>query len=203
MARFNRRSKTPEAALARAIAAIGEPQDVAVELNPIKWKSEPDAGGRWVSHCADPDRREKFSLREVQHIFRRACETGDHSGFEAFAELCGYNATATVPEALLAEALKRGGFGEARSGGNRTRPAKPDRQPPPAGRHARRARQYGRAGMTTIGCRECGRSIRRHNSNHLRCHQCYWVAGRVAAKAHNAVARAGAGGARFQTSRRP
>jgi DNA-directed RNA polymerase subunit RPC12/RpoP len=44
--------------------------------------------------------------------------------------------------------------------------------------------------MTTIGCRECGRSIRRHNSNHLRCHQCYWVAGRVAAKAHNAVARA-------------
>jgi hypothetical protein len=107
MARFNRRSKTPEAALARAIAAIGEPQDVAVELNPIKWKSEPDAGGRWVSHCADPDRREKFSLREVQHIFRRACETGDHSGFEAFAELCGYNATATVPEALLAEALKR------------------------------------------------------------------------------------------------
>ena len=107
MARFNRRANTPEAALGRAVAAIGEPQDVAVELNPIKWKSEPDAGGRWVSHCMDPDRREKFSLREVAHIFRRAAETGDHSGFEQFAALCGYDATPVIPEALLADALQR------------------------------------------------------------------------------------------------
>lgn len=106
MARQSRRTKTPEAALALAIDAIGEPGEVAVELDPVKWKSEPDAGGRWVSHCIDPDRREKFSLRQVQHIFRRACELGDHDGFADFAALCGYDAVPVIPEAQLAAALK-------------------------------------------------------------------------------------------------
>jgi hypothetical protein len=107
MARQQRRASTPEAALALACAAIGEPGEVAVELDPIKWKSEPDAGGRWVSHCLDPDRREKFSLRQVQHIFRRACEEGEHEGFAAFAALCGCTATPVIPEAALSEALQR------------------------------------------------------------------------------------------------
>lgn len=106
MARNHRSTRTPEAALRLACDAIGEPSEVAVLLNPVKWKAEPDAGGRWVSHCLDPDRRDKFSLRQVHHIFRLACETGEHEGFAEFARLCGYSVQAIAPEAQLAEALK-------------------------------------------------------------------------------------------------
>lgn len=106
VARTNRRTKTPEAALRMASDAVGEPSEVSVLLDKVKWGAEPDAGGRWLSHCLDPDRRAKLSLRQVHHIFRLACEAGEHEGFAEFARLCGYSVQAIAPEAQLAEALK-------------------------------------------------------------------------------------------------
>ena len=106
MARTNRTTKTPDAALRMACDAIGEPSEVAVLLDPVKWGAEPDAGGRWVCHCLDPDHRAKFSLRQVGHIFRLACEAGEHDGFAELARQCGYAITPIAPKAQLAEALR-------------------------------------------------------------------------------------------------
>lgn len=106
MARAHRTTRTPDAALRLAADAIGDPSEVAVLLDPVKWKAEPDAGGRWLSHCFDPDHRSKLSIRQMHHIFALACQAGEHDGFAEFARLAGYAVTPIAPEAQLAEALR-------------------------------------------------------------------------------------------------
>lgn len=102
MARESRRTMTPETALRLTIDALGGPQEVAVDLDPAKYEDAPDVGGQWISHCIDPDRREKLALRQMVRIFRRAHSENEHDGFRAFAKVCGYNAEPVLPATELA-----------------------------------------------------------------------------------------------------
>ena len=104
MTRTKRHVGTPERAVTLASEAIGEPKEVAVLLHPNKWKHRPDSGGDWLGHCLDPDRREKLDMHDIVAIFAEACRLGDHEGFEAFARLCGYDATPADIESELRHA---------------------------------------------------------------------------------------------------
>lgn len=65
-------------------------------LWPTKYRDRPDSGADWLAKCLNPARREKLDLSEVVAIFREACALGDHDGFSAFAQLCGYEHAAPI-----------------------------------------------------------------------------------------------------------
>lgn len=85
------RYTTPEAAVMKAIDEAGGPKHVGVTLRP-EYETAPDTASRWVHHCCEDSNRSKFGLRQLVWIFRAACRAGLHTGFIAFARLCGYRA---------------------------------------------------------------------------------------------------------------
>jgi hypothetical protein len=96
---------TGERALERAIDALGGLQSVGHMLRP---ELEPDAAGRWLSHCLQPRKRDKLSIAQILLIFREANSKGEHEGFEAWSRGCGYRAGQPItPESELAELQKR------------------------------------------------------------------------------------------------
>jgi len=102
------RRQTPETALGLAIGAYNGPKELAAELHATRFEDRPDAGARWIAHCLDPDRREKFSLRDLTKIFKLAHDAGSHEGFAMFARLCGYSAEPIIAtDAVIVELQER------------------------------------------------------------------------------------------------
>lgn len=101
-------TRTERECLRLAVDAAGGDKPVGAKLKP---EHDPQDAGRWLGHClapADAERRERLSIEQIRLIFRMARTAGDHRGFEAFAELCGYRVTAAVTEAEeLADMARR------------------------------------------------------------------------------------------------
>lgn len=90
------RRQTPETALGLAISAYNGPKELSAVLDSDRFENRPESGARWISHCLDPDRREKFSPGSIVKIFRFAHANGAHDGFAMLARLCGYNMTPII-----------------------------------------------------------------------------------------------------------
>lgn len=97
---------SPESALQAAVDAIGTMQQVACRLRP-EMEREPDAAGRWLAGCLDPDRKHKLSYAQQVLLFRWAAEAGEHAAFRSFAQLVGYRAEPFDPEAEIKALLAR------------------------------------------------------------------------------------------------
>lgn len=98
------RYTTPEAAVLKAVDEAGGAKFVGTTLRP-EWDDAPDTASRWVHHCCEDSNRSKFGLRQLVWIFRAANRAGLHAGFQAFAGLCGYEATPRNAEAQLVAAV--------------------------------------------------------------------------------------------------
>lgn len=82
---------TPQDAILRAVDDAGGAKRVGTTLRP-EWDDAPATAAKWVHHCAGDSNRSKFGLGQIVWIFRTACRLGHHTGFQAFARLCGYDA---------------------------------------------------------------------------------------------------------------
>jgi hypothetical protein len=96
--------KTPEEALRASVDALGGLQEIGHEFKP---EYEPGSAGQWLSHCLTAGCRDKLSLAQIVHIFRKAQSVGEHSGFEVFAAICGYTAAPIATDTQLVDAVKR------------------------------------------------------------------------------------------------
>lgn len=97
--------KTPEEALRASVDAIGGLQEIGAALKGAD--ADPVLAGQWLSHCLTADKRDKLSLSQIVHVFRRAHGAGEHDGFAVFAQLCGYQVTPVGFDAQLADVIKR------------------------------------------------------------------------------------------------
>jgi hypothetical protein len=96
---------TPGAAVLRAVEGIGGPKRVGTTLRP-DWSNRPDTAAEWIRHCC-LELRWKLGLGQLVWIFHQACLAGAHTGFKAFAHLCGYEAIPIAVDVQLGEALLR------------------------------------------------------------------------------------------------
>jgi hypothetical protein len=74
-------------AIRDTVRALGGPKRVGHELQP---DLDPEAAGRWLSDCCNPDRREKLSPTQLAYIRRRARQAGVHILAEFEARDAGY-----------------------------------------------------------------------------------------------------------------
>jgi hypothetical protein len=96
--------RAPEEALRASVDALGGLQEVGHALKGAD--SDPVLAGQWLSHCLTESKRDKLSLSQIVHVFKRASAIGEHDGFAIFALLCGYQVQPIGVEAQLAEAMK-------------------------------------------------------------------------------------------------
>lgn len=96
--------RSPEEALRASVESLGGLQEVGHGLKP---ESDPVLAGQWLAHCLSRDKRDKLSLAQIVHIFKRAHGAGEHDGFAVFALLCGYQVNPVGIDAELAAAVKR------------------------------------------------------------------------------------------------
>jgi hypothetical protein len=95
----------PDEALRLAVDALGGDKAVGSALRP---EMNPVLAGQWVSHCLDPERREKFSAAQIVFVLTRAKGKGRHEAFESFAQQCGYRVVAVLdPNEEIAELARR------------------------------------------------------------------------------------------------
>lgn len=97
---------TPESAVRQSIDGAGGAKVVGTTLRP-EWDTAPDTASRWLSHCCTDGHRSKLGLRQLAWIFKAACRAGQHTGFRAFAHICGYEAHPITAESDLIEAVRR------------------------------------------------------------------------------------------------
>lgn len=86
-------------AVRSAIAALGGPKRVAVQLRP-SW--EPDRAQKWLSNALDDGRPEKLVIEDFIWILKEAKRVGFHNAMRYFAAECEYNCTPVEPEDELA-----------------------------------------------------------------------------------------------------
>ena len=76
------------AALGHVISALGGNKKVGTDL----WPSlSPDAAGKKVSNCLNPDHAQNFHPQDILWILKKAKEAGIHSAMAYIASECGYN----------------------------------------------------------------------------------------------------------------
>lgn len=95
--------RTPEEAIRASVDALGGLQEVGHTFKP---EADPMIAGQWLSHCLTAAKRDKLSLQQVVHIFKRAHALAEHDGFAVFALLCGYQVQPIGADAALSDALK-------------------------------------------------------------------------------------------------
>lgn len=93
-------------ALRMAVDALGGLQEVGSILRP---DVDPILSGQWLSHCLTASKRDKLSTSQIDLIFDRAAEAGEHEGIKHWARSRGggYHATPIAAGNVLAEASQR------------------------------------------------------------------------------------------------
>lgn len=76
-----------EDSLKAVIRALGGAKVVGHKLRP---DLDPDAAGRWLLDCINPDRNDKLALGQLMLILRWGHDAGCHAGMDFIARDSGY-----------------------------------------------------------------------------------------------------------------
>ena len=79
--------ETLDDALREVIDTLGGPKRVGPQMRPEK---APDAAGRWVLDCLNPDRDARFDPDQVLWLLREARRIGCHAGARFLMREAGY-----------------------------------------------------------------------------------------------------------------
>lgn len=82
-------------AIAHMVACMGGAKRVGAAMPPSDM--EPDAAGRWIKDCLNPDRRETFHPEHLMFLLREGRKQGCHALMHYLAEQAGY----TVPSPIM------------------------------------------------------------------------------------------------------
>lgn len=82
-----------EDSLKSVVRALGGAKTVGHKLRP---DLDPDAAGRWLLSCLEPERAEKLSLGQLMLILRWGHDVGCHDGMDYIARDCGYAEPAPI-----------------------------------------------------------------------------------------------------------
>ena len=85
--------RTPHYAFRLAAESLGAAKDVGAKFKP---ELSGEAASNWLTHRLSANRKERFNPLQIIRLFRLAKEKGAHTGFELFADLCGYRVVAVI-----------------------------------------------------------------------------------------------------------
>lgn len=95
---------TIEDALKSVIRALGGAKSVGHRLRP---DLDPDAAGRWLLDCINPDRNEKLSLSQFMALLRWGHDAGVHDAMDFIARDSGYSEPQPITPEDEADELMR------------------------------------------------------------------------------------------------
>lgn len=79
--------ETPESCLEMAVEAIGSMKVAGHMLRP---EMAPGDAGKWLARCLRDGHKQRLNYKQEALLYRRACESGQHEGFAAYAASIGY-----------------------------------------------------------------------------------------------------------------
>jgi len=82
-----------EDSLKSVIRALGGAKSVGHKLRP---DLDPDAAGRWLLDCINPERNEKLSLGQLMLVLRMGHDIGCHAAMDYIARDSGYAEPAPI-----------------------------------------------------------------------------------------------------------
>jgi len=82
-----------EDSIKSVLRALGGAKAAGHKLRP---DLDPDAAGRWLLSCLEPDRAEKLALGQLMLILRWGHDAGCHAAIDYIARDCGYAEPAPI-----------------------------------------------------------------------------------------------------------